>query len=555
MASKIGNISIVPDDPNELKKYGIYDLKNFDKIIESGAPFDYDFLLINGEMDNIFTEAIMCIFSEITPKSQALLEAINKPFHRLYKDISGLKSTDEYNAEIEETIFKWLSSVIEKLPGRIIIIGGKRPNDWEQYIPESLHVEDDNRKIRVWLCKRVVWRENLEGFEIISKEEQELITMYSITNPLEVSPFDLQLLLYYNWLKDIHTLELLAKTEFQVNLKKNSNDSEKISRNDVYNNIRKIKDNLKREGLIKIDEDEGVLYRRVIELFKDEEEEIEIDIILRRFKSPGRSLPMKERKSLKACFMNLKKKASKKMPSCFEKKYEEDTDKKLDFSFFFLKTAKTVKNTIKYCRHDNKFVRQKKFIYQENLSGNSIHFSILHNVLTGNKKEKKAELLFNLIENGLVKIVVADERIADYASHLDFLPKYKFGGITVLKGIQGLIELADEAVTNFYSSKELATFKDLKGDASRNKYDIFIIHQGILDKTGLTPGKIEEEIDRWKREYFSMVVVTSGRGTPATIPKNARFIPFSALESTLLTSDISKLTLVKVIYKSLSRRV
>lgn len=87
-------------------------------------------------------------------------------------------------------------------------------------------------------------------------------------------------------------------------------------------------------------------------------------------------------------------------------------------------------------------------------------------------------------------------------------------------------------------------------DDIKYKFDILIIHQGLLDKW--LPGEMKTSagvdffLDSLK-EYFRYVVVTTGRGKPANIPLDARVIPFSCIESFLFQKYPEKLLLTDTI--------
>jgi hypothetical protein len=557
MANRIGNITIEPDTTDELKKCGIYDLDDFDKIVKTSISLDYDFLLIRGETDNIFTEAIKCIFDKKKPLSTVLIEAINNQLEKQGNKHRGIDAVKDKREKIEEKIFSWLSTVIERLPGRIIIVGGEMPESWEGFAPKS-PTEGQKKKhldgLRSWITRRVVWQEYLEAFNIDIKCDQIAEPLYSVAQLDKLAPKDLHLCLYYNWLDNVHQEHLKNSPELLVNLKKKTKGSTELSKYTILSNINSIIKCLKESGLADICG--AILYERLFSLF-DKKESVNIKSIPSAILPDKPDISKMQSDKLINCFKKIEEKVTPRLPHCFARAALDDAGNAPDISLFFSTGIKPgISKILKYCRHDDIDQKDTDSYYHENLSGNSIHFNTLYNIFTKSSGWKQAELFFNLVENGIVNIVIADERIANYATRPGIKKRYIRSGIIPIKGIQGLFESFEEQyIADFCDTNELDHFSAIEGDAQKKKYDVFIIHQGILDKTGLLSEKIEEEIDRWKRNYFSMVVVTSGRGTPANIPKNARFIPFSILESTLLTTGISKLTMLKIIFKSLSRRV
>lgn len=93
--------------------------------------------------------------------------------------------------------------------------------------------------------------------------------------------------------------------------------------------------------------------------------------------------------------------------------------------------------------------------------------------------------------------------------------------------------------------------------AFKDKFDILIIHQGILDKwfKGLVNDgkKMSDLYDSFKK-VFPYVIITTGRGTPANIPNMARVLPFSTIETTLFRKYPEKLVLVDAIMNILPIR-
>ncbi len=221
--------------------------------------------------------------------------------------------------------------------------------------------------------------------------------------------------------------------------------------------------------------------------------------------------------------------------------------------------------TISYIRHHHlckqlecKISHPDTPVYDENTGGASAHFPILSNIPSSREKpylHKNAML--KLIENGLLRIAIADERSWDY-----------------------LIErpsLAEElTLCGIYPVQQLLTFKMegkekhwdkvnvLKVDKNNDKLkilpqeckkpDAIIIHQGILDKIKWNDNYQDENIflKELKKE-IPIVVVTSGRGEPSNLSKYVKFLGFSILEQHIISDPHSKLILTDSLMK-LSRK-
>lgn len=182
--------------------------------------------------------------------------------------------------------------------------------------------------------------------------------------------------------------------------------------------------------------------------------------------------------------------------------------------------------------------------YIESLSGSSIHFGLLSN-LPSDKYQKK-QLVLQLIENGLLKMVIIDERVADFVERNDRELEFEKGGIKVPLG---------KVITTTNGENYEYTIGENKGEFSLdnqvNNSDILIIHQGIIDKLKTTDGRNVNPgafVKRMK-EKVPFVVVTSGRGKPSNVPLRARFMPFSIIESFLLVEPHEKFLLTQTLMK------
>lgn len=141
-------------------------------------------------------------------------------------------------------------------------------------------------------------------------------------------------------------------------------------------------------------------------------------------------------------------------------------------------------------------------------------------------EERQRHLLLELIETGLTKIVIIDERISDLAKQKAF-HDIKIGKI--LKNMEiDVVDINKKEVTcNKLSSK----IRDDK------QYHFLIIHQGILDKLEAhTKGSSERLMVKIKCKWR---VVDSGRGVPPELKDypDVRFVEISSLLKMLETYD------------------
>lgn len=206
------------------------------------------------------------------------------------------------------------------------------------------------------------------------------------------------------------------------------------------------------------------------------------------------------------------------------------------------KNSPSFANAIAYWRHENyKTERKNHPVYLEALSGAQSYFSVFSelgqsaNDGTGEDLNREdTGLVAKLVECGLFKVLIVDERVSRFvAEHEDVKKAFSHIGIDVLD--------AD-------SSKTIEMFK-AQQSLALVEYDIAIVHQGIIDKRLHDSGALAD-VDAFCRrmeENVPFFAITTGRGTPSTIPPNARVLPFSVVESTLFTRYPEKFILVDTI--------
>ena len=178
-------------------------------------------------------------------------------------------------------------------------------------------------------------------------------------------------------------------------------------------------------------------------------------------------------------------------------------------------------------------------------------------------------------------IFIADDKIVTDALELteeakDFSGKPKEQDETTSKSVEytpkGLVKLDVAGIKSLrkaiITSNEIASSHGCNSKVDfdwlaqryeplKNKFDVLIIHQGILDKwfRGVVEDKgkmatLYEEL----KYVFSYVIITTGRGTPSNIPDMARVLPFSTIETTLFRKYPEKLVLIDAIMNILPHK-
>jgi len=182
--------------------------------------------------------------------------------------------------------------------------------------------------------------------------------------------------------------------------------------------------------------------------------------------------------------------------------------------------------------------------YVESLSGSQFYFTMLYDSLTSNADlHRNKNIILQMIENALLKYVIVDERAARFLASSDVLSeKFKFLKIEIPFCVQ-FNKKTILLVENLENNAKTLTETDLKG------CDIFIIHQGILDKMGLSDeGEAAKFLGKIK-EIVPFVLITSGRGKPHNTPDNVKLLPFSSLDSFLLKEYPEKILLTQSVLK------
>jgi len=201
-------------------------------------------------------------------------------------------------------------------------------------------------------------------------------------------------------------------------------------------------------------------------------------------------------------------------------------------------------NKIIYCRHQQKKTIEKKNpFYYEAFSGDSISFPILFWCLNDETEKKIRACL--LVENALLGLVVADERIANRVkSNPERYSKCNLYIVDIFKGDKEVYVLKEkqqkdrllvgQAIYKLEVNEENVKLKKVTNTSEKEETiarpSILLIHQGILDKAfqDTSSKALEEKIYILKKK-FPFIVVTSGRGKPGNIPQNTKFLLLSDL--------------------------
>ena len=195
----------------------------------------------------------------------------------------------------------------------------------------------------------------------------------------------------------------------------------------------------------------------------------------------------------------------------------------------------------------NRHATDNALLYSEPLSGSQTYLNALANLT-----DKDEAWAMRLAENGLIRIVVIDERVRAFVvEHGEEIRKtYESMHIAVVD---------TERKPEFGADGMLPAFKDkawsyVAGGSDDPHFDpdfdLVVIHQGIIDKwwSDHSQGAVSDILKRLRTRDGSalgrFVVVTTGRGRPDNIPENAKVLAFSSIETFLFKRYPEKLNLV-----------
>lgn len=211
---------------------------------------------------------------------------------------------------------------------------------------------------------------------------------------------------------------------------------------------------------------------------------------------------------------------------------------------------------INYQRHLDATSECSEFFYSEQLSGMQSFFSMLNNYMC-NLTAGDARLFVRMAENALLRILIIDERVSKFlTNHPSMRTVFLNMNISATdfsetknrtKDLLGIKE--DDFDIDL---EKLPLFPEYPEGHSKTmlekKWDILIIHQGVIDKWFSRHSKTEvgKLIGNLQNKVM-YPVITSGRGRPDNIPEHIKVLPFSVIESTLFSSCPEKILLTSTI--------
>jgi len=204
--------------------------------------------------------------------------------------------------------------------------------------------------------------------------------------------------------------------------------------------------------------------------------------------------------------------------------------------------------------------------YSESLSGSLSHFLRIVMALERDQDENSQLFLLQLIEQSLLRIAIVDERIQQKYAQLEdgrAAGIYQSRILVSYLGEPGRYGQKRKPGHRPYAKIPIRVFRPVKGKGnnfvipnvehfeqlwpeSQRGIDVIVIHQGILDKW-----KKDDNYARYMlalKDKFPFVIITSGRGIPANLPKGIKFLPFSGLETCFVGNYFEKLTLVRQLF-------
>ncbi len=199
--------------------------------------------------------------------------------------------------------------------------------------------------------------------------------------------------------------------------------------------------------------------------------------------------------------------------------------------------------------------------YLEPLSGSQSYlgaFVALRDSLVNHTVSVNDErFVTTLVENATMRILIIDERVSDFMDDHEEVYN-KLGGLGVSVKDDEDQEVLDlfESI-NAHDDEKLDKVMDstISGVALK-EFEILIIHQGIIDKlfNGHEDVDVVKEFLKALIKRMHYVVVTTGRGSPANIPDEARVLPYSVIKDTLLKCYPEKMILVGAVMNILPVR-
>jgi len=219
--------------------------------------------------------------------------------------------------------------------------------------------------------------------------------------------------------------------------------------------------------------------------------------------------------------------------------------------------------TIAYIRHnhlciESSCIHEHNPVYDEEVGGAALHFPVIANIPSLESKEfNSKKMLLKLIENGLLRIAIADERCWDFlAERPNFAIKLTK---CCIYPVQQFLSYKDD---NRNFGKEVNVLRIIEDNDEINIMpdnllpDAIIIHQGILDKLqreGSSSKEIADILTKLKIK-IPLVIITSGRGESPHLPNNVKYVNFSFIEQHILSEPHSKLLFTDSLMKLTKRK-
>jgi len=216
------------------------------------------------------------------------------------------------------------------------------------------------------------------------------------------------------------------------------------------------------------------------------------------------------------------------------------------------------RDKIIYARHKDLTKQFFQCVYFESLSGAASHFQLLESPPIDDYNKKK--LLFQIIENALVRVGIVDERVSDSTFLKELADDAGYYWEHYLEA--GKVYVIDKFLDCEFGSRGGYRFqlyedgelrRNFNGKVEKQKIDVLIVHQGVIDKLSKSKEEVEDFFDRLKN-HIPFILITSGRGTPENLPKNVKYVPFSDIESSVLSKPFSKFNLTRMVMSTLRGR-
>ena len=172
-------------------------------------------------------------------------------------------------------------------------------------------------------------------------------------------------------------------------------------------------------------------------------------------------------------------------------------------------------------------------------------------------KNTAVRFMTSLVENAIFKFIIIDERVKKFMDdHQNVRENLNGLGIVVMDHNDIRVRKMFSDIDNKNLKEEIIISQDKNITQDKNKsgiplgkFDVVIVHQGIVDKL-LENHENKDFVKKWlitMESQIPYVVITTGRGTPANIPDEAKVLPYSVIESSILQRFPEKMILVDTI--------